>query len=230
MSTVFITGANKGIGLELCRAYGESGHSILACCRQPSSAGDLASLAEDIDLTIIGVEIGVDASVQNMAGQLEGRTVDILINNAGTMGPKPEEQTAFNMDFDGWAETMNINVLAPVRVLHALMPNLRTSPDAKAVTITSQLGAISLDMAMGFAYSASKAAINKYMRLAAIELIKENICVGLIHPGWVRTSMGGQGADISPEESASGIKQVIDHLDKDNNGGFWNWNGEKHSW
>ena len=83
---------------------------------------------------------------------------------------------------------------------------------------------------MGFAYSASKAAINKYMRLAAIELIKENICLGLIHPGWVKTSMGGQGADISPEESASGIKKVIDLLDKDNNGGFWNWNGEVHSW
>lgn len=230
MSTVLITGANKGIGLELCRVYGEAGHSILACCRLPSSAGDLVSLAENIDLTIIGVEIGVDESVKTMALQLEGRTIDLLINNAGTMGPKPEEQTAFKMDFDGWTETMNINVMAPVRVMHALLPNLRSSNDARVVTITSQLGAISLDMPMGFAYSASKAAINKYMRLAAIELIKENICLGLIHPGWVKTSMGGQGADISPEESASGIKKVIDLLDKDNNGGFWNWNGEVHSW
>jgi NAD(P)-dependent dehydrogenase (short-subunit alcohol dehydrogenase family) len=230
MSTVLITGANKGIGLELCRVYIEAGHQVIACCREPNKAEDLNALAEKGNIIILGVAIGEDESVSNMASQLGDKQIDILINNAGTIGPKREEQTAYKMDFDGWAETMNINVMAPVRVMHALMPNLRASNDAKVVTISSQLGAISFDMAMGFAYSASKAAINKYMRLAALELIKENICVGLIHPGWVKTSMGGQEADITAEESAAGIRQVVDNLNKENNGGFWKWNGEQHEW
>jgi NAD(P)-dependent dehydrogenase (short-subunit alcohol dehydrogenase family) len=125
---------------------------------------------------------------------------------------------------------MNINTLAPVRVMQALIPNLRASHNAKVMTVTSQLGAISLDMPMGYAYSASKAAINKYMKLAALELGKENIKVGLVHPGWVQTSMGGPDADITSQESAAGIINVIDNLTASNNGGFWNWNGEVHPW
>ena len=134
------------------------------------------------------------------------------------------------MDFDGWAETMNINTMAPVRVMHALLPNLKSSNNAKVVSITSQMGALSLDMPVAFAYCTSKAALNKFMKLAALELGKENIAVAVIHPGWVKTDMGGPGADITPQESATGIANVIGKLDASNNGGFWKWDGEEHAW
>ncbi len=230
MASILITGANKGIGLELATRYAAAGNKVFACCRDPDTATALADLAENNELSIIKVSVGDDNSVKNMATQLQDTPIDVLINNAGTIGPKREEQTAYVMDFEGWAETMNINTLAPVRVMQALIPNLRASHNAKVMTVTSQLGAISLDMPMGYAYSASKAAINKYMKLAALELGKENIKVGLVHPGWVQTSMGGPDADITSQESAAGIINVIDNLTASNNGGFWNWNGEVHPW
>jgi NAD(P)-dependent dehydrogenase (short-subunit alcohol dehydrogenase family) len=230
MTTILITGANKGIGLELASRYAQAGNTVLACCREPNTAVELAELAGSYDLRLIKVSVGEDASVAAMAAELDGTTIDILINNAGTIGPKRDQQTAYVMDFDGWADAMNINAMAPVRVMHSLLVNLRASDNAKVVNISSELGAISLDRPIGYAYSASKAALNKYMKLAALELGKENINVALIHPGWVQTSMGGASAPITAQASAEGIMDVIKNLNASNNGGFWNWNGEVHPW
>ena len=230
MTTILITGANKGIGLELASRYAKAGNTVLACYRAASAAEQLEELAKKYDLSLINVSVGEDASVAKMAADLVGTTIDILINNAGTIGPKREQQTAYVMDFAGWAEAMNINTLAPVRVLHALLDNLRASENAKVVNISSELGAISNDRPVGYAYSASKAALNKYMKLAALELGKENINVALIHPGWVQTSMGGSAADITVQVSAEGIIDVIENLDASNNGGFWDWKGDVQPW
>jgi len=230
MSTILITGANKGIGLELTSRYARSGDTVMACCREPGRAAELTDLAAKYDVRLIKVAVGDDASVAAMAAQLQGIIIDTLINNAGTTGPKHDEQTAYVMDFEGWADAMNINAMAPVRVMHALMPNLRASDNAKVMSVSSQLGAISLDRPIGYAYSASKAALNKYMKLAALELGKENISVGLIHPGWVQTNMGGANADITAQASAQGIIDVIAQLNISNNGSFWNYDGEIHPW
>ena len=124
----------------------------------------------------------------------------------------------------------NINSMAPVRVMHALLPNLRLSSQAKIISVSSQLGALSLDMTMAYAYSATKAALNKYMRMAAIEYAKEKIQVSVVHPGWVQTDMGGAAADITPASSAAGIIDVLDGMNMDNTGAFWKWNGERHDW
>src|SRR5262249_5683610 len=141
-----------------------------------------------------------------------------------------ERQTATSMDFAAWAETFNVNTLGPVRVMQALLPSLKRSSNPKVMSVTSQLGALSLDMAFAFGYSASKAALNKFMRLAAIELKSQGIAVGVIHPGWVKTDMGGAGASIAPSESAAGIVRVVDQLSLQNTGGFWKWNGSRHDW
>jgi short-subunit dehydrogenase len=114
--------------------------------------------------------------------------------------------------------------------MQALMPNLKQAETAKVVTITSQMGALSLDMPAAHAYCASKAAVNKFMRLASIDLKKDGVAVGLIHPGWVQTDMGGPRADLTPQESAEGIVAVVDQLSMDSTGGFWKWNGETHDW
>jgi NAD(P)-dependent dehydrogenase (short-subunit alcohol dehydrogenase family) len=230
VATVLITGANRGLGLELAKRYAALGERVLACCRDAAAAGDLQALADNGDVRILEVQVSDAASVGNLASQLHGETIDTLINNAGTSGPNRNEQTAYRMDFAAWAKVFEVNTMAPVRMMQALLENLKASDNARLVSITSQLGALSLDLPFAYAYSTSKAALNKFMRLAAIDLKKDGISVGLIHPGWVKTQMGGSGADISPADSARGIVDVIAKLSLDNTGGFWKWNGEVHGW
>ena len=200
MSTVLITGANRGIGLEMAKLYAGRGDTVLACCRNPGAATTLAEVAGNVE--ILPTDVSDASSVAALAEALEGRAVDIVINNAGIMGPPPAKQSVQEMDFDGWAETFEVNSMAPVRIMQALMANLRASSDAKLVTITSQMGALSLDMPMAYAYCASKAALNKFMKMAAQELGREGINVCVIHPGWVQTDMGGAGADITPAQTS----------------------------
>ena len=227
MANVLITGANRGIGLQLVKQYADAGHHVLATCRNPDSAEALNALAGE-NLTVYALNPTDADSVAALAGAVPG--VDILINNAGTPGPAPQDQTALNMDFDGWMETFNVNTMAPLRVLQALVPLLKESSNAKAITITSQMGALDLNWPTMYAYCSSKAAVNKIMRMISVELAKENIAVGLIHPGWVKTDMGGEQADISAEESAAGIIEVIDGISLENTGCFMKWNGEPHNW
>jgi len=230
VSTVVITGSNRGIGLALATVYAERGDTVYACCRAPSKAVELLALAKKHAVTVVALDVGDDKSVATLAKRLESSVVDTLINNAGVSGGPPEEQTATNMDFAAWADAFNINALGPVRVMQALLPALKRSRSAKVMSVTSQLGAISLDMAFALGYSASKAALNKFMRLAASELKSHGVAVGVIHPGWVKTDMGGPGASITPRESAAGIANVIDQLSLQNTGGFWKWNGSRHDW
>ncbi|MGB1189247.1 MAG: SDR family oxidoreductase [Pseudomonadales bacterium] len=228
MTTLLITGTNKGVGLELTKIYAARGDTVYAACRNPAEAEALKAIEGDVK--IVEVVVGDSASVTAMAASLEGVAIDVVVNNAGMAGPSFDQQTTYAMDFEGWAETFNVNSMGPVRVMQALLPNLRSGTEAKVVTITSQMGALSLDMVAAHAYCASKAAINKFMRMASIDLKKEDIAVGLIHPGWVQTDMGGPRADLTPLESAEGVAAVIDQLSLSNTGGFWKWNGETHDW
>jgi NAD(P)-dependent dehydrogenase (short-subunit alcohol dehydrogenase family) len=228
MATILITGTNKGVGLELTKIYAARGDTVYAACRDPAGASALAEVPGEV--VILPLVVGDSGSVTAMAEHLAGVTIDIVINNAGMKGPEFEEQNTYAMDFDGWAETFNVNSMGPVRVMQALMPNLKQAEAAKVVTITSQMGALSLDMPAAHAYCASKAAVNKFMRLASIDLKKDEVAVGLIHPGWVQTDMGGPRADLTPQESAEGIVAVVDQLSMDSTGGFWKWNGETHDW
>lgn len=228
MPVVLVTGANRGIGLELVKRYAARGDQVIACCRNPDTAPALKAVAGKV--TVHALAVDDPASVAGLAGKLGGQAIDLLINNAGVLGPDYGDQTATRMDFDGWARAFAINTMGPVRVMQALLPNLKAGAQARVVTITSQMGALSLDMALGHAYSATKAAINKFMRLAAIDLAKDGIAVGLIHPGWVKTDMGGPDADITIEESGAGIVATVDKLNLSTTGSFWKWNGEPHGW
>ncbi len=228
MATILITGTNKGVGLELTKIYAARGDTVYAACRDPGSAEALAAIAGDVK--VLSLIVGDSGSVDEMAVSLKDVVIDLVINNAGMKGPEFDQQNTYAMDFDGWAETFNVNSMGPVRVMQALLPNLKQSTNAKVVTITSQMGALSLDMAAAHAYCASKAAVNKFMRLASIDLKKDGVAVGLIHPGWVQTDMGGPQADLTPQESAEGIVAVVDRLSIASTGGFWKWNGETHDW
>jgi NAD(P)-dependent dehydrogenase (short-subunit alcohol dehydrogenase family) len=211
METVLITGANRGIGLELASRYAAAGNRVLACCREPAKATKLQALAKSRKgLTIHGVHVADGKSVAALAAEIRTAPIDIMINNAGMSGPDGTKQSLANMDFDGWAETFAVNTIAPLRMLQTFRRNLKAGKNPRAITITSQMGALSLNMPVMFAYCSSKAAVNKVMRMASVELAGDGIAVGLIHPGWVRTDMGGAAAPLSIAESVSGLVDVIE--------------------
>ena len=230
METVLITGANRGIGLELAARYAAAGNRVLACCRDPKKADKLQALAKSRKgLTVHGVQVADGKSVAALAAEVK-EPIDILINNAGMPGPAADRQSVSNMDFDGWAETFAVNTMAPLRMLQAFRRNLKAGKNPRAITITSQMGALSLNMPVMFAYCSSKAAVNKVMNMASVELANDGITVGLVHPGWVRTDMGGKNADLSVEDSAAGIMSVIAKWTLAETGRFKKWNGEPHGW
>ena len=231
MQTVLITGANRGIGLELVRRYAAAGDRVLACCREPAKATALRALASsNPNVTVYGVRVSDGASVAALARQIGDTPIDVLINNAGMPGPPIQKQSLAEMDFEGWAETFAVNTMAPLRMLQAFRKNLAAGKSPRAVTITSQMGAIAFPIPVMYAYSSSKGAVNKVMKMAADELKREGITVLLVHPGYVKTDMGGPNAEITPEESAAGIASVIANASIASTGRFLKWNGEEHPW
>jgi NAD(P)-dependent dehydrogenase (short-subunit alcohol dehydrogenase family) len=229
MQTVVITGANRGIGLALCAEFLGKGWQVIATCRKPEAATALQHLQQAGPLEIHALEVTSAGDVARLGKALSGRTVDVLINNAGIMGG--EHQGIIDMDFDAWEQTMNINVLAPFRISAMLLPNLRLSDKPRIITVSSQMGAFGKVMGHGqYAYRSSKAAVSKVMQVMALELQEEGIVVCPVHPGWVQTDMGGPSATITPAQSATGLYKLIDGLTMASSGRFWTWDGSEHVW
>jgi len=151
----------------------------------------------------------------------------VLINNAGVGGP--ERQSAIDMDFDGLIETLNVNAIAPLRVANAFLPNVKAAR-GKIITLSSQMGQVQSASSDSLAYRVSKAAVNKLMRGLAAELKPQGIPVLIVHPGWVKTEMGGEGAQLTPEQSASQLQKLVDRLDLASTGKFLAWNGKELAW
>lgn len=228
MSTILITGASRGIGLELTRRLSANGHTVLATCRDPDHAEALRTLAKGGDIEILPLDVADAASVAALAETVGGRTIDVLINNAGIIGRKPQSTT--EMDFDGLAETLSVNTIAPLRVAQALLPAIRRSSSGRIVTISSKMGSFSSLPTDRIAYRASKAAVNRIMVALADDLRPDNIAVLVMHPGWVRTDMGGSAADIAVEDSAAGIARVVTGLGMCQSGQFLNYDGSQIPW
>jgi len=223
MATVLITGANRGIGLELARQYAAAGDTVIRAMRGQDKAGETVGESLPLDVTS-------DASAAALAEMLKGRPVDLLINNAGVIGPEPARQTSTDMDFAGFLGALDVNVLGPLRVTQALLPNLRAAKAAKVAVVSSQMGQLSSKQSGFVAYRASKAAVNKVFQCLAADLAGEGIAVAMLHPGWVRTDMGGAGADLDVSESASGIRKVLADLDVASTGRFKAWDGRTLDW
>ncbi len=223
MQTILITGAARGIGLELCRAYLAAGFHVIATARNIAAAQKLLPQAELIEL-----EVTDPASVSNLQKLMQDKTIDILINNAGIIGP--DQQSTTHMDFDGFLKTLEVNTVAPLRIVQALLPALKRAKQAKLATISSQMGTLSSASSDRVAYRASKAAANKVVQCLATDLRPMGIAVASLHPGWVQTDMGGTSADITPPESAKGIKAVMDKLTLATTGRFWNYDGSELKW
>ncbi|KCZ85318.1 short-chain dehydrogenase [Hyphomonas adhaerens MHS-3] len=225
MTTILITGANRGIGFDLARAALNKGWQVYGSVRTEAQAEQTAAELGS-GFTPLVFDVTDRTAVSAAAASLDA-PIDILINNAGTIGPPDADQTTLNMDFGGFARTLEINTLAPLAVAQAFLPHLRKSENGRILTVSSQMAWMGYAKSDRIAYRASKAAVNKVMQGLATDLAPEGISVCLIDPGWVRTDMGGPGATLSPDEVAKGIVAVADGLTLARTGRFIEWTGRE---
>ena len=220
-----VTGANRGIGLELVRQLLSEGHEVEACCRRPADAKELRATGARVH----AVDIVDGDSVAAFARTLDAIPVDLLINNAGVYG-NPRQRL---QDFD-YAAAMcafETNTLGALRMTHAFLPHLRRGTGKKIAHISSMMGSIGTTTSPGdLAYRMSKAALNMMSKSIAHELHDDHITSIVVHPGWVRTNMGGPNAPILPADSARGILTQITTASFADSGGFFDYKGLRCSW
>ena len=222
MKTAVITGANRGIGLELVRQLGDRGYRIIAVCRKASP--ELKVLDAQIEE---GIDITDRSSLEELADRLSGRRIDLLVNNAGVLVPSSLEH--IEDEIEDWRRQYEVNALGPLRVTHALVNHLIDG--GKVVIISSRVGSIADNGSGGaWAYRMSKAAVNMGGVNLAHELKDREIAVGLLHPGFVRTDMTGKRGDVDPSEAAAGLVERIDELSMETTGSFRHANGQDLPW
>jgi len=224
MTTILVTGANRGIGLEFARQYKAETAEVIACCRKPAEAAKLNALG----VRVMELDLDDAGSLGRLAETLKGEPIDILINNAGIFGPETHEASA--SDYRAFLATFSTNSVAPLMASQALRANLKRGRDKKIVAITSKMGSISDSSGGSLAYRASKAALNMIMDGLAKDWAKDGIVVGILHPGWVKTDMGGPNALISVTESVHGMRRRIIELNSKNSGQFIDYKGRVIGW
>jgi NAD(P)-dependent dehydrogenase (short-subunit alcohol dehydrogenase family) len=222
--TVLVTGANRGIGLEYARQMAGQGYRVIGTARNPAQANELAAIADRVE----ALDVADAASVAALAERLEGEAIDILINNAGFFDRA--DVSIDKVDFELMQQTLAINTLGPLRVIQALLPNLRKGQRKLIVSMSSQLGSIEQSNGRWYSYRTSKAALNQINKTLSAELAPEGFVCVVVHPGWVRTDMGGAAATYTPKESVAGLLQVIEKLGPADNGRFYDFKGESIPW
>ena len=222
--TVLITGANRGIGLELARQYSTAGWQVVGTARNPAKADELSNL----DVRIMQLDVTDQQSVDALADALGEQPIDMLINNAGIF---PRVMTLTDIDIDAFNRTLAVNILGPVRVTRAPLPNIRLGSLKKIINVSSNLGSIANNTGgRYYGYRESKAALNMFTRTLAAEFGKLGfICIAL-NPGWVQTDMGGANATLTVQDSVNQIRTVLSELKTEDNGSYWSYDGTKLPW
>lgn len=220
MRTFVVTGANRGIGLELCRQIAARGDRPVAICRK--SSPELEELRIPVE---VGIDVSSDDAVRELGRRLTGKRIDVLVHNAGVM----ERQGGEGFVADSIVHQFQVNALGPLKVTAALLRNIPQG--GKIAIVTSRMGSIADNTSGGaYGYRMSKAAANMAGRSLAIDLRKYGISVALIHPGAVRTRLTGMKGEIDPPTAASGLLARIEALTLDTSGGFWHANGQTLPW
>jgi len=225
LPTVLVTGANRGIGLEFVKSFAADGWRVHACARNVEKAKEVRALEGDVVCHKLDVTNGL--KVASLARSMAEEPIDILINNAGQRGPK----TSFGAtDYDAWASVLLVNTLAPLRLVERFIGHVEKSERKLVVNISSRLGSIAECSGDDYIYRSSKAALNMVTKTLSRDLQDRGVTVVSIHPGWVRTDMGGSAAAISPGESVAGIRKLLDGLTAKESGGFFNFDGTPLEW
>jgi NAD(P)-dependent dehydrogenase (short-subunit alcohol dehydrogenase family) len=231
MPSALITGANRGLGLEFARQYLADGWRVYATCRDSNSASELSRLAgtSGDKMRILAMDVTDAQSVKAAAAELDGQAIDLLLNNAGIIGP--HGQTIGNVDYDAWAEVLDVNTMGPMRVSEAFVEHVARSDRKLIVTLTSGMGSLADNTSGGsIAYRSSKAAVNMVMRSLAIDLASRGITCVVVNPGWVQTDMGGPNAYLTPAESVTRLRHLIDNFGPTHSGKFFNHDSREYAW
>lgn len=236
MPSVFVTGANRGLGLEFVKQYLDARWRVFAACRNPDGAEGLHRLAEaNSELRIIKLDVSDFSGVANLPNQLEGEPIDVLIHNAGVFGPKQKaendsRQSFGSIDESVWIDVLRTNALSPLKVTEALLPNVKAGRQKKIVAISSVMGSISVGGPGVYAYRNSKAALNITMQGLAKDLAGDGVITAALNPGWVKTDMGGPMASIEPADSIAGMRALIESLTPEKSGQFFDYDGAVLPW
>jgi NAD(P)-dependent dehydrogenase (short-subunit alcohol dehydrogenase family) len=224
MPTILITGAGRGLGLELARRFVDLGWETLGTVRDPAKGaampkGSQTFLCDSTDRS----------SLARLARDLAGKPIDVLFCNAGMFGKR--KQSVGTVDYDTWAEVMRVNVFSPMACVEALVDNVAASARRQVVMMSSRMGSMGENAAGGeVVYRSSKAALNAVTKSLSIDLAPRGITVVAVHPGWVQTDMGGPAAALTPTESVAGLADVVLGLGPASNGGFLNHDGAPIAW
>ncbi|WP_119462806.1 SDR family oxidoreductase [Rhodospirillaceae bacterium SYSU D60014] len=226
MPTVLVTGANRGIGLEFARQYAAEGWRVHATARRPEEAGELEVAAGDVQL--YKLDVADAAQIAALAQRLAGEAVDVLINNAGTIGSR----AGFgDTDVELWLDAFRTNTIAPLKMAEHFIEHLERGGQKRIISLTSRMGSIADNTGGGYyVYRSSKAGLNAVTKSLAIDLAPRGIVAIVFHPGWVQTEMGGSGATLSPADSVRAMRAKIAGLRPEDSGSFFNYDGSYIPW
>ncbi len=223
--TVFITGANRGVGLALARNFSDAGFEVIGTARDPEEATELKETGARVEQ----LDVTDQASVDAMARRLADTPIDILINNAGIKGEDSKDMASLDLESMEWV--LNVNTLGPVRVMKALFQNVLSSERKLVVNISSTMGSIERNTwGCCAGYRASKTALNSINKTFAVDFGKQGVTFVVMHPGYVQTDMNEGQGNITPDQSGNGLMKVITGLDASDNGKFYDWQGEELPW
>ena len=229
-STILITGANRGIGLEFTRQFSEDGWQVLACCRDPEGAKDLQSLAAGCSqIKIFPLDVTDYDQLAALSSQLQDQSIDILLSNAGIYGPRGN---AFGkVDVEAWRQVFEVNTIAPLMLAQAFVAQVAASRQKLIAMISSKMGSIEDNgSGGGYIYRSSKTALNQVVKSLSADLTEPGVSVISLHPGWVKTDMGGASAETDVEQSVAGLKQILTRAGHAQSGQFFDFDGSVIPW
>jgi NAD(P)-dependent dehydrogenase (short-subunit alcohol dehydrogenase family) len=232
MNSVLITGSNRGLGLEWARQYALDGWKVYATCRYPEQADALNLLAQTHDnMTVSQLDVTYPEQLKRLTAEFDGTPIDVLINNAGIYREHWGKDVLGKIKYKDWQDTFDVNTLGPMRVSEALMDNVASSGRRLIIAITSHMGSITdITSPNDYAYRSSKAALNAAMKGLSLEVAERGVGVLLLHPGWVRTRMGGESAPSSAQESVAGMRRLVEGFTTASSGHFYRYDGSEIPW
>lgn len=231
MPTLLITGANRGIGLELCKAYLKQDWQVYAACRDPDSALALKAIqsANADKLSIHRVDVSKENHIHALKEEIGDQPLDILFNNAGVYADKSSKFG--QSDSQAWLEAFHINVISPMQMMETFVDNVANSEKKIIANMSSKMGSIADNSSGGsYAYRSTKTALNSVVKSVSLDLHERDITVLALHPGWVRTDMGGPNGELSVEESAAGLVENLSNASLEDTGSFWDIDGSTIEW
>jgi NAD(P)-dependent dehydrogenase (short-subunit alcohol dehydrogenase family) len=224
MPTILITGAGRGLGLELARQYAQDGWRVIGTVRNAEARAELARFRAEA----LTLDVSATGKVKQLASQLKGVSIDVLFCNAGISGKRGMALGSF--DYAEWEKVLRVNLLGAAAVIEVLVENVAASERKTIAVMSSRLGSITESSGMTLPYSTSKAALNLLAKGLAANLAPRGIIVVALSPGWVKTDMGGQAAPLTPETSVRGLRNVIGRLRREDSGKFLSHDGSTIPW